>query len=317
MKKAMIGFLGVLVMVGGLVSTSLAWERGTHAYIAHLIRRGGGPNTVEAMYASVCPDAFNFMFTLPGLLYRDHLYELTHFQSQAVWDAARTGKEKNAARGFISHNNEWGADRTAHLASLTLDPNKGYVITKAEMLHGILMGDPGYAALMGGAPAIGVEICHQIVEAAGDIILKNADPTVGPLLMEIAKKPMPEVPAIMVRAYAGSLAAFSANTPLPMSLAEATALINTAESEWRQTTIAYGYLMQADDATMKANIIEQYKTLAAVFLGLYGIEAPGPEVLGALISGALDLALYLCAGDYMTEVEATAEMVRREIKNRL
>jgi hypothetical protein len=75
--------------------------------------------------------------------------------------------------------------------------------------------------------------------------------------------------------------------------------------------------MQADDATMKANIIEQYKALATAFLAIYGIEAPSPEVLGALIGGALDLALYLCAGDYMTEVQATAEMVRQEIKNRL
>ena len=67
MKKAMIGLLGVLVMVAGLVSTSFGWERGTHAYIAHLVKKGGGPNTVEAMYAATAPDVFNFFFTPPGV----------------------------------------------------------------------------------------------------------------------------------------------------------------------------------------------------------------------------------------------------------
>jgi hypothetical protein len=315
MKKAMIGFLGVLMMVGGLVSTSLAWERGTHAFIAEQLRKGGGPNTIGAMYASTCPDAFNYMFTGQGALYRDYFYEMSHFQAMSLWDAAKTGPEKNAARGFVSHNNVWGADKTAHIGSLTLLPNEGYVITKAKMVDGYLSQTvPAYAALMGNAPGVGLEICHQIVEAAGDMILKNADPTIGPLLMEIAKKPRPEVPTVMAKAYAAGLAAFSAGTAVPMTFSQAAAFIMGAEAEWRQGMIAYGYLMQADDATFKANLVEQFKALAAGFLAGFGIEPPAPEILQALIEGALDLSLYFCQADYMAEVQATATMVRQAVQ---
>jgi hypothetical protein len=314
----MIGFLGVLVMVAGLVSTAAAWERGTHAFIAEQVRKGGGPNTVAAMYASTCPDCFNYMFTGQGALYRDYFYEVSHFQAGSVWDAAKTGHEKNAARGFASHNNVWGADKTAHAGSLTLLPNEGYVITKAKMVDGYLKQTvPAYAALMQNAPEVGLEICHSIVEAAGELILKNADPTLGPLLLSIAQKPCPEVPAVMVRAFADGLAAFSAGTAMPMNTAQAAAFILGAEAEWRQGMIAYGYLMQADDATFKANIVEQFKALAAGFLGGLGIELPAPEILQALIEGAFDLALYFCQADYMNEVLATAEMVRKAVKDNL
>ena len=170
---------------------------------------------------------------------------------------------------------------------------------------------------MGGMPDLALEICHELVEAAGDIILKNIDPSVGPLLVELASRPRVDIQRLMVKTYSTALAAFSASTPAPMSLNEAMAFIAAAENDFRQTTIGYGYLMQADDETMKANIVDTFKSLAATFLAMYGVTPPEDAVLTALISGALDGALYICQADYMVEVNATAEMVKREIKARL
>ena len=317
MKKAMIGFLGVLMAGLILAPSALGWEKGTHAFIAELIKRSGGPKTVEAMYGATVPDVFNYMYTEPGYFYRDFLYDQTHFHAMKVWQEAKEGGEKDAARGFVSHNNAWGADMTAHTRSLTLDPNEGYVITKAKLLNSLLMNDPNYAALVGSVPYMALEICHDIVEAAGDIILKHADPSLGRKLIELARLPRPEAAALLVRAYADDLAAFSKSTPAPLNKKKAEAFIRAAEAEYRSGVIAYGQLLEGDDATLIANIVEMYKSLAASFLGSYGIPVPDDATLGALISGALDLSLQICQGDYMTEVLATAEMVKREIKKRL
>jgi hypothetical protein len=257
------------------------------------------------------------MYTEPGYFYRDFLYDQTHFHAMKVWNEAKGGTEKDAARGFVSHNNAWGADMTAHTRSLTLDPNEGYIITKAKLLNSLLMNDPSYAALVGSVPDMALEICHDIVEAAGDIILKHADSTVGRKLVELARMPRPEAADLLVRTYADDLAAFSRSTPAPMDKRKAEKFIRAAEAEFRSGVIAYGHLLEGDDTTLIANIVEMYKSLAASFLGSYGIPVPDDATLGALISGALDLSLQICEGDYMNEVLATAEMVKREIKKRL
>jgi hypothetical protein len=317
MKKAMIGFLGVLVAGLVLAPSVFGWERGTHAYIAELIKRGGGPKTVEAMYGSTVPDVFNYMYTEPGYFYRSFLYDQTHFHAMKVWHEAKGGAEKDAARGFVSHNNAWGADMTAHTRSLTLDPTEGYIVTKAKYLNSLLMNDPGYAALVGDVPDMALEICHDIVEAAGDIILKHADSTVGRRLVELARMPRPEAAELLIQAYADDLSDFSQTTSAPLNRKKAEKFIRAAEAEYRNNVIAYGHLLEGDDATLIANIVEMYKSLAASFLGSYGIPVPDDATLGALISGALDLSLQICQADYMTEVLATAEMVKREIKKRL
>jgi hypothetical protein len=317
MKKTMIGFLGVLMLGLVFVPSALGWERGTHAYFAELIKKGGGPKTVEAMYGSTVPDVFNYMYTEPGYFYRSFLYDQTHFQAMKVWKEAKGGTEKDAARGFVSHNNVWGADMTAHTRSLTLDPNEGYIITKAKLLNSLLMNDPGYAAVVGSVPDMALEICHDIVEAAGDIILKHADTSVGRRLVELARMPRPEAAELLVRAYADDLADFSQTTTAPMNRKKAERFIRAAEADFRSNVIAYGRLLEGDDETLIANIIEMYKSLAASFLGSYGIPVPDDATLEALISAALETSLQICQGDYMTEVMATAEMVKREIKKRL
>ena len=317
MKKVMIGFFGVLMLGLVLAPSVFGWERGTHAFIAELIKKGGGPKTVEAMYGATAPDVFNYMFTEPGYFYRDFLYDQTHFHAMKVWNVARFGAERSAAMGFVSHNNSWGADMTAHTRSLTLLPNEGYVITKAKLLNSLLMKDPGYAALVGSVPDMALEICHDIVEAAGDIILKHVDSSVGRRLVELARMPRPEAADLLVRAYADNLADFSQTTSAPMNRKKAERFIRAAEADFRSGVIAYGHLLEGDDETLIANIIEMYKSLAASFLGSYGIPVPDDATLGALISSALDLSFQICQGDYMTEVLATAEMVKRELRKHL
>mgnify|MGYP002682391418 CR=1 FL=1 len=231
--------LAVAAALGLAISAdAFAWEKGTHAYIADLVRKKAGVLNIEEIYGAMAPDAFNTLFTVPGLAFRDWLYEETHYNFMKVWNAIRMGREKSAAAGFLSHNNAWGADWTAHTSSLTLDPDKGYIVTKAELLHAILMNDEDYAALFGSDDVypVAIEICHNLVEAAGDVILKRHDPDLGGKLIAIAIRPNDSIRRLMIRAYADDLAGFSYSTPFPLTRAEAAGL------KWRYVDLRTGQI---------------------------------------------------------------------------
>jgi hypothetical protein len=315
--------LGWSLMIGAVIwmsfsATALAWEKGTHAYIADLLRKKAGAQNLEEVYGAMAPDAFNYLFAAPGAAYRDWLYQQTHFEFMKVQNAAKTGSEKSAAAGFLSHNNVWGADTTAHTSSLTFVQGEGYIITKAKMLNSILMQDPGYAALFGAddpmVQAAAIEICHNLVEAAGDVIMKHYDPDLGRKLMDIVGRPRPNVQALMIKAYANDLSLFSATTPFPLSAKEASGFIAQVETEFRQGAVGYGYLLLGDDATLIANIVDQFRSLAGAFLAAYGLPVPPDEMLNALINGGLGAAMQICAGDYMTEVNATVDFGAAQLK---
>ena len=169
-KKVTSIFLGILMLT--CISTSMfGWGSATHAFISDQLKRKGGPQNLNEIYGSVAPDIFNYAFELDSSVYALLHWE-THDNFMQLWNAVEFGYEKSFAYGFVSHNDVWGADSTAHHASLTLIPDQGYVITKAIMLDSILMEYPSYAGL--GLPEdIRIDMCHNVVEAAGDILIKR------------------------------------------------------------------------------------------------------------------------------------------------
>jgi hypothetical protein len=313
MKKGFCLLVAVGFALALWAGTSMAWERGTHAYIADQLKKAGGPYNIDEMYGSMAPDVFNYLFAAPYVLFRNYLYDQTHHQFLLVKDAVKWGYEKSSAYGFLSHNNIWGADSTAHIASRTLLPNEGYVITKAAMLHGYLMTDPGYAALVGPNPAIGLEICHNIIEAAGDIVLARHDGSVGAKLMEIALRPKPHMQNLMVRAYAQGLADASGSLGYPITIVQAEQLIRSEEEGFRTSCIAYGYLLQQDESIILDNVMAQFKQLAQVYLALNGLPVPDDATLTSLLQVSFQVADGLIKDDYMKEIQATITMVKRNM----
>jgi hypothetical protein len=314
MKKGISSFLAVALAVTALAGLSPAWERGTHAFIAEHLKKAGGPYSIDEIYGAMAPDAFNYMFSLPNALFRDYLYDQTHHHFMLVRDAVKWGYEKSSAYGFLSHNNIWGADSTAHIASRTLDPGKGYVITKAEMLNSWLMANvPPYAALLGSNQFVAVEVCHSIIEAAGDIVLARYDASVGARLVEIAFRPKPHMQNLMVRAYAQELSDASASLGFYLTLAEAEQLIRSEEQNFRTSCVAYGFLLQQDESVILANVIQQFKQLAQLYLLLFGIPVPSDAELEALLQVSFTAAFPLIEGDYMNEIMATIDMVKKNM----
>jgi len=314
MKKKIFVVLSAGLVIALLSGSATAWERGTHAFIADALKKAGGPYNIEEMYGAMAPDAFNYLFADPGLAYKDYLYDQTHHYFMKVRNAVKWGYEKSSSNGFLSHNDIWGADSTAHIASRTLLPNEGYVITKATMLNGWLMANvPEYAALLGGYPDVALEICHNIVEAAGDIVLARYDASVGAKIVEIALRPKPNMQNLMVRAYAQGLSDFSNLTAYPISTVQAEQFIRIVETEFRTSCIAYGYLLQQDEAVILANVIDQFKQLAQAYLMAYGLPVPDDATLTALLQVSFQVADSLISGDYMNEILATIPMVKRNM----
>jgi hypothetical protein len=314
MKKALCLLAALSLGVAMLAGAAMAWERGTHAYIADKLKKAGGPYNIDEMYGAMAPDVFNYLFTAPHVLFRDYLYDQTHHQFLKVKDAVKWGYEKSSAYGFLSHNNVWGADSTAHIASRTLLLNEGYIITKAKMLNNWLIANvPQYAALVSAAPAVGVEICHNVIEAAGDIVLARRDSSVGAKLMEIALRPKPHMQNLMVRAYAQGLSDVSGSRGYPIDLSQAEQLIRSEEEGFRSSCIAYGFLLQQDESVILENVIAQFKQLAVLYLALNGLPNPGEATLTLLLQVSFQVADGLIKDDYMKEIQATIAMVKRNM----
>jgi hypothetical protein len=292
----------------------MAWERGTHAFIADKLKKAGGPYNIDEMYGAMAPDVFNYLFTTPNVAFRNYLYDQTHHQFLKVKAAVKWGYEKSSAYGFLSHNNVWGADSTAHIASRTLLPGEGYVITKAKMLDNWLFANvPQYAALVSEAPAVGVDICHNVIEAAGDIVLARRGASVGAKLMEIALRPKPHMQNLMVRAYAQGLADSSNSLGYSITLAQAEQLIRSEEEDFRTSCISYGFQLQQDEDVILANVIAEFKQLAVLYLALNGLPVPDDATLTLLLQTSFQVADSLIKDDYMKEIQATIAMVKRNM----
>ena len=151
---------------------------------------------------------------------------------------------------------------------------------------------------------------------AGDIVLARYDSSVGAKLEEIALLPKPHMQNLMVRAYAKDLSDFSALTSYPMSRVEAEQFIRAVETDFRMSCISYGYLLQQDEAVILANVIEQFKQLAQVYLLSVGLPVPDDPTLTALLQVAFQVADSLIADDYMNEIQATIHMVKKNMVKR-
>lgn len=270
-----------------------AWGPGTHTYVAYRLKEVG-TNKAELLYGAIAPD-FNLLASMSST---DPLFLATHYQALRPWEVAVTPQEKALAWGFASHNEAWGADRTAHIASLTLpDTGRGYVIQKAEALQQALTLQLTAAHMDAFLPMITPDNCHFILEYGIDLLARRLDPYLGAKLVEAASHRSPQMGSLLARAYA------------PGYLATGTQLA-TMEGIWRTYMIRYGdILKQPEDKALP--MMADFLVDLGIQLGV--LQNPGPELRPALvqlIGLALQDAIALCTPDYGTEIEATLHQLR-------
>ena len=316
MKRTIAAVIMVALGTAVFVVPALSWEKGTHLYIADKLKRQGriNPMNLDEMYGAMAPDIFNYVFDLPTAQY-DYLYDQTHHYYYNMWRAVKWGYEKPLAFGFVSHNDTWGADYTAHHKALTVpaDPGDGYVIFKAKLLLSMIDWD-ALAIKIGATvpPEVQLELCHNIVEAAGDIVLKRFYPQLGKNLVAAGNRSDKRFRNLFLKAYLpGLITAFS------MSEDAAKTLLLNGEAAFRTyQVIMYGVLFQQDEATVIAGIADQFGDLVSGYLLSKGITIPAGTDLTTEILAALQGAIYICQSDYMIEVDATVNYLRAEMKRR-
>jgi hypothetical protein len=295
-----------IICLGLMLSSSEAfsWGFATHAYMDDHLGKKGGRNNLSEIYGGVMPDLFNTLFDYPE--YLDFLPDQTHLRPMKVWKASRGGVEKSLAFGFVSHNDRWGADFTAHHACQTCGEPVGYAYAKAN----VLLFEAPLPEELGIPDEIAVEIFHEIVENAVDILVTRTDPLIGDRLSSAAQQRSPRFPQLLVRAYAKCFASFADITEL-----EAAQFIQAAESDFREAILSYGQILSLDEEDAIHFISEQTATLAQGFLALYGITLSiGQEEIVAMVTSYMSLAMESCQDDYLEEIEATIPYVKHKLR---
>jgi hypothetical protein len=291
-------FLGVLA----LSSHAFGWGAATHAYIdSHLNEK----DSLNAIYGGMVPDMFQYAFDNPCLSVE--LSDQTHHSFMPAWDEASvlpSVPPKALAYGFVSHNDTWGADSTAHRAGITFGQSQGYIIAKAHELKTILEQVPEYQSLQ--IPdSISLEISHELVEDGVDILVKRLDPTIGQKLMMSAMGRSKALPVLLAEAYAADL-----SSCLDISYLEASRLITSTEADFRKNMVAYGALLRQDETTAVQLLSQQVTELAAGFLAANGIEVPPGTDLTLLIEFAITTSMEICGDDFGAEIQATIALVK-------
>jgi hypothetical protein len=307
-RKNMVRLLAVgftFLVVGLFSSEAFSWGFATHAYIDDHLGKTKKNQNVDEIYGSVAPDTFNYLFTNPD--YLGFLADQTHVEATKLWNVSNQGLGKSLAYGFVSHNDVWGADSTAHHQGLTFGQAEGYVIAKATLLAGILKQVPEYAAL--NLPdEVTLEISHELVEDGIDLLVKGMDPSIGQKLSSSALSRTSNFPVLLVKAYARDFSQFAG-----ISYQNASKLIIAAEKEFRQRIVFYGQALMQDDETAIRLISEGTAEVAASFLQANGFALPPDVDIVPLIEFAIGESIDLCAGDFASEIAATINFVNQNL----
>jgi hypothetical protein len=301
MKRKVFTILAVTIASLLSVQGAFPWGSLTHAYITSQIFSQDGALRMNAVYGSTAPDFVNYMFDSP---YQGYLMEETHVNFLRVWKMARGGPsyapERAAAYGYVAHNDE---DYTAHSMSQTLDPGLGYVIQKAVVLNDLLAGygvwvqlgisEPEYAGLR-------EELSHELIEFAGDFLVALTQPGIGQLLSDSAAGRYGDFPALINKAYAGNLVAFSNKNGIRLNQPTAAGILSGGELAFQGIMIYYGQLFASTDPDVILNNMAVYLQMLAQALG---IEIDDPSTIIPIIQAAI----YVIQSDFGLEISRTAE----------
>lgn len=317
LRKMLIS-LAVCGAVAAAPSAALAWAAGTHAYIAKRTYKMTGLVTDAELCRRVLgangPDLFNSIWNDEAQALALVLHTRDPRPNLAPFYAASGDAQHALGFGFASHNNAWGTDSTAHFGGRTFGQDEGYVIAK-EAIVGAMLADTIAQAL--GLPhdvalALATDVSHNFVEYGVDLLLAQADPEVGWALYASAGCYLgPADDDFLVKALVPSMAA-----ALPSNATKtAEQWIRVAEGPFVQGLGANGYVLTLPFDVAKAALAHQLAVegrnyLAWRYAGVPGFDPPPPvELLERLANAGLDAAMYVCAPDFMDELEATVGWV--------
>jgi hypothetical protein len=321
MKKRISFGLGVVVALLVVATAGYSWNYATHAYIATKIGTFLPLLRSNEIYGLMAPDLFNLDFGLmDNLTLRGYTHGIpaedpagTNQDFMAVWRKAGGPFQKAVAYGYVAHNDAWGADYIAHWRAIPPpspfpDPYQnqppGYIIALAVQLDQVLEANGVWAGFeqdpfnitLGIADRI--NFTHNIVEFAGDILIRRADPQIGRKIFEAALLRTPEFPGLLKMVF-----------PSPFNDE-----VEAVEEAFRQQLMQYGLLFW--NSHSESFIIDAISNQLAAFAVQYIKAVIGSDFsnyqqnLVPIARGAIIAGVQICEqGHFVNEVNATAVYV--------
>ncbi len=316
MRRLLFACVTIFCAVFLFSQTAFSWGWAVHTYIDKQFQTKWQIRNTNLLYGSLVPDIFNYQFDAPAL----YMHDQTHNNFMKLWDAARSQPGMALAFGFVSHNELWGVDFTAHQSGITVGQHGtipenpeagGYVVAKSYKLKAILDQIPEFAALNLPEP-VALQVCHELVEYGVDILMTHVDPTIGARITAAALPPNPNFPMLLEKAYAKEFAAY-----FGLSDVEAHKYFMASERQFRQFMILYGQVLNIqDDATKIALIAEYLAAIATAFLAANGISLPPGvdiEQLAGLLQFGIGQSITMCSSDFLVNVTDTASFVEQQL----
>jgi len=310
MRRAALFAGSIIVSLWSAAAPLYGWGSATHAYIASQLGDKPGATNLQEIYGALLPDVFNVMLGEP---FQDHLWTQTHDQFMRVVENATSERDKAVACGFASHNEAWGADRTAHISSVT-HPDTGYVTGKRDELVAALEPQVRLFLIFSGVPNASAVVKDMLpmvadsaIETAVDLLVcEHQDPGMGARLVLAARGRGLSAPILLNKAYAADFAVTAGVTE-----AVATSLIVETETEFRRQMELYGTALAQEEPmdSLAQQAVELARLLLAAELGL-AIDIPSD-----LMKQILEEATNLVKDDYAAELTATITRVRQELQS--
>ncbi len=145
--------------------------------------------------------------------------------------------------------------------------------------------------------------CHNIVEYAGDILIKRSDPLIGQKIINACILRSPEFPSLLKNAFPP----------------EYSSLIGQAEKAFRNQTALYGAILLMPEETAINILSDQLAGLAIDYLEFLFSAPEGSfdylkSQLVNFAQAAMGIAIDLCiAYHYMDEVQLTIGYVETQL----
>lgn len=303
----------VSIMLLIAAQCAFSWGNITHVYFAKELGAKFGPANAEEMYGALLPDLFNFMFDSTG----QYLYDNTHHQFMPVYQSAWKPALRSVGFGFVSHNDTWGVDYTAHHKGFTT-PADGYAIVKGGIIAEQIM--PTLITILndGGLPSpdadyvaslLAPQMGHDLSETAVDLLVRrNMDRAIGLRMVTAAQLRPAETGKLLANVYAPGLAAY---TGMPVD--DARALVIGAEKDYRTAMTQYGLAFTLPEAKTIGMLAAQTAPIAEMLIesNVPGIDVTvTPEQVATFIR----VALKVVEPDYARELAATMRFVEHNLR---
>jgi hypothetical protein len=303
MKKICL-YAFLLILIFSFPEKGFTWGSATHAYIAKEL--GKEIADPQMLYGAAAPDFINDS----GSLVTDYLFKQTHYSIGNLRKKARKMNMDTFTFGFLSHNEKWGADYTAHKKGRTT--KKGYVVTKAILLEPKVMVHLQAALDEAGVPysfllarPLSSTLAHYLIETAIDLQIRlHEDPSIGIDCLNSAQSAPETIPDLFAETYSNGL-----SKRLKITKDAASQIITQSEHDFRQLMARYGELLSHQDSIVLHELSEEGVVLVNEFLK--DMTGKDDVIQYAVMHEFMNLAMLEVEADYAQEISATISYLKK------